>query len=235
MVLHSRRLQSTKREERRGDADDLSWLMEVLNDGHVPRPGRAVVRRISHLLVQLRQIKEIRAKLRPYAKESNAPIGPTLGFGFRFDEPHLTALNLQGGEIMRDVNEALQRYRWSPTIMFLGVDLELLERPGFHESSEEDYLEKFSIWVLLMKFRQGLIGRMKQCDDCRRWFYALTDHQRFCKDSCRKHYASQSSEYRTKRRTYMRNYRNSQKVKDRTALGIAKRDKTTERKYRRRG
>jgi hypothetical protein len=233
MKSHLRPLQHAKREERRGDADDLRWLMEVLNGDHVPKPDLVVVRRISLLLAQLKQIDEIRAKLRPYAKESNAPIGLTLGFGFRFNEPHLTALNLQGGKIMQDINKALQRYRWSPTIMFCGVTLELLERPEFHERSEEDYLEKFSIWVLLAKFKQGVIGRMRCCEDCRLWFYALTDHQRFCKDSCRKHYASQSSEYRMKRRTYMRDYRSTQKAKDRMALQNAKRAETTGRNYRR--
>lgn len=107
MTLHSRRLPFAKREERLGDAGDLSWLIEVLNGDHDPQPAPPVVLRISQLLSQLRQVEEIRAELKPYAKESNGPTGLALGRMCSFDDPYLATLNLQGGKILRDETEPL--------------------------------------------------------------------------------------------------------------------------------
>jgi hypothetical protein len=68
--------------------------------------------------------------------------------------------------------------------------------------------------MILEAFRKGYLSRYRECAQCRSWFYALTNHQRFCKDSCRKRYASKSDEYRGKRRAYMRRYRKDQKAMD---------------------
>jgi hypothetical protein len=79
-----------------------------------------------------------------------------------------------------------------------------------------------AMWLLLARMRSGEIQRFRKCDDCGLWFYAKREHQRFCKDSCRKKYASKSAEYRTKRKLYMRGYRRQEKQRDKQAMAQLK-------------
>src|SRR5262252_10765597 len=48
-----------------------------------------------------------------------------------------------------------------------------------------------------------LIGRIRRCRECKAWFFAVTDHQKFCGDKCRVHYASHSEDFKEKRALYM--------------------------------
>src|ERR1019366_67650 len=45
---------------------------------------------------------------------------------------------------------------------------------------------------------------LRRCEECRKWFTANTNHQRFCSDPCRKRHASRSEEFKAERARYMR-------------------------------
>jgi hypothetical protein len=112
------------------------------------------------------------------------------------------------------VNRILALYKWSPGVRT--GSSEFYEFPQF-STDPKRHVAQVSIWQLLGKLLSGDILRFRQCSDCHLWFYAKTEHQRFCTDACRKRYASKSSEYKTKRKVYMRSYRQMEKQRDRQA------------------
>lgn len=127
-------------------------------------------------------------------------------------DPHLAHLSRRCEERLNDVNRALDRYVSSPH--FIVRDNCKLDDTRDWKTRAEIGDEHFAVEMILEAFRKGYLSRYRECAQCRSWFYALTNHQRFCKDSCRKRYASKSDEYRGKRRAYMRRYRKDQKAMD---------------------
>ncbi len=125
---------------------------------------------------------------------------------------------------VRKANEILAVHGWLPGIIADGNQIE--EFPQFREWQKKDrtwiQMQPTAMWLLLARMRAGEILRFKKCDECGLWFYAKTEHQRFCKDSCRKKYASISAEYRMKRKLYMRGYRRRDKELDKHAIAHLK-------------
>jgi hypothetical protein len=118
---------------------------------------------------------------------------------------------------MRDkVNRLLANEKWAPGITVRFPDFSIEEFPQF--GAEKRSFRRMAAWLLLGKLRSGEVQRFRRCEDCTRWFFAKTDHQRFCKSSCRQRYASHSDEYKAKRRAFMRGYRKRQKEMDESAL-----------------
>ncbi len=69
---------------------------------------------------------------------------------------------------------------------------------------------------------RGLLGRMRQCVQCRKWLCAKRDWQRFCSDTCREVAFRTTTEGRRKRREYMRRYRSNLKRMEQNALKAAR-------------
>src|SRR5215813_1240294 len=60
-----------------------------------------------------------------------------------------------------------------------------------------------------------LIGRIRRCRECKAWFFAVTDHQKFCGDKCRVRCASHSEDFKADRARYMREtYRPQEKERE---------------------
>jgi hypothetical protein len=68
----------------------------------------------------------------------------------------------------------------------------------------------------------ALVHRIRRCLECRRWFFAITEHQKYCGDNCRKRHAARGDEFLEKRRTYMRDYRQRQKAADMPSTKLAR-------------
>ena len=73
--------------------------------------------------------------------------------------------------------------------------------------------EGLSIKVLIELGLAGYVNRIRQCL-CGKWFYARLAPQHSCSAGCRQKLFQQSRQYKRKRRQYMRDYRQREKVKD---------------------
>ena len=123
--------------------------------------------------------------------------------------------------------ELLSAYRWSPR-MGIGKDYVFERKSDIPKSGNAHFNECVAIDWLLRDAEIGRMYRYKVCPECKKWFYTMTDHQRFCGEPCRKRYASHSDEYKTKRREYMRRYRHDQKTLDDAAREFARRGKLSD-------
>lgn len=112
-------------------------------------------------------------------------------------------------------NEILSAYRWIPSIL-----------PPPHEPNSfrwkartvhADWENSFVFWVLNQR-ANGNISLIRSCRNCQRWFYAVTNHQTYCIDTCRQQFHSRDDHFKEQRRLYMRRYRKNdekrQVVKD---------------------
>ena len=239
----SRRLHATSQyRERSGDAELLnSWLFPALNGDDFSVLPKSRAKRIAEILRRLQQVEKVRIQLRPFIDDSKVVIPkdeereelPTDLIGWNwlypyrhFEEAQMDALNRSAGQVLWETNLLLMRYTWAPVIR-MDWDLQFKDtrETEWNSKSEADYHEKLAVWLFTRDIEEGTIDRYRHCDECAKWFYALTDHQRFCSDACRKKYASGSDEYRSKRRKYMRRYRRDQKELNVAAVRTAKKEK----------
>ena len=68
----------------------------------------------------------------------------------------------------------------------------------------------------------AVVHRVRRCVECQRWFFAVTEHQKYCGNNCRKRHAARGEEFLEKRRTYMRDYRQKQKADAMRAKKLAR-------------
>jgi hypothetical protein len=226
MVLPSRPLRSRRRIKLEHDwktPDVMRWIFRPINNEGFERgqvysnPGR--VKQVLTLLVQINAIAQA-LRHRPSDVEETLWLIDEFSSRLSFD-PGTEKLRRLGKKRMRALNELLSEYRWSPR-MKIGEGYIFERRTDIPKSGTAHFKECVAIDWLLRDAELGKMYRYKVCPECKKWFYTLTDHQRFCGDACRKRYASHSDEYKTKRREYMRRYRQDQKALDDTALERAK-------------
>ena len=150
-----------------------------------------------------------------------------------FSDPVTTELNERYRHCLTDLARKLSRYRWRTMIWDMDY-LWLNKMTVWDDSSTDTLWESRAIHWLLGRLQEHAffpgdpcdINLIRRCANCGRWFVALTNHQRFCNQLCRKHNASQSPEFKQKRRSYMRErYRPMQKELERKALEQAKRNR----------
>jgi hypothetical protein len=67
-----------------------------------------------------------------------------------------------------------------------------------------------------------VVHRVRRCGECERWFFAVTEHQKYCSDNCRKRHAAYGQSFKEKRRLYMREYRRKEKAQDANAEKLAR-------------
>jgi hypothetical protein len=64
----------------------------------------------------------------------------------------------------------------------------------------------------------GLINKVRQCKHCKKWLFALRNHQLFCSASCREKNFRNQPHGRSRRAAYMRRYRAGLKRRDQENL-----------------
>jgi hypothetical protein len=142
----------------------------------------------------------------------------------KFSDPELQALYDAFHDRLRKIEREMRRYRWIPTVRaseFLGLH-QVFIWPGRRDSGE--YWENFAVfWLTGHISGSGLspapILRFRQCRQCSKWFYAMTDHQTYCSGNCRQKHHADSPEFRARRATYMREkFRPRQKEEDQKAM-----------------
>ena len=207
----------------------MRWILRPINNEGFERgqvytnPGR--VKQVLTLLVRIDAIAQALRHRPSDVEEDDGEETLWLidEFSSRLSfDPGTEKLRRLGQRGIRALNELLSQYRWSPR-MNIGAGYVFERRTHLPKSrGTAHFKECIAIDWLLRDAELGKMYRYKVCPECKKWFYTLTDHQRFCGDPCRKRYASHSDEYKTKRCEYMRRYRQDQKALNDTALERAK-------------
>ncbi len=148
--------------------------------------------------------------------------------GHTFKDANVQSLNRAYIKVLAAINESLDRYLWKPKVRDLGY-LSLQEVHVWEQLSPDDFWENMAVQWLLAQLKGGSLLRpapilnFRTCRNCSEWFYALTKHQKFCKQACRKRFDSQSPEFKKKRRDYMRDrYRPDQKSRNARSFALAR-------------
>jgi hypothetical protein len=100
--------------------------------------------------------------------------------------------------LVRKLNNLSERYRWSPSYRASKTGLTLSWRFPDPQSWEHT-----AVWYIRRMVESRTLHRLRRCSVCQAWFYAVTEHQRFCEEKCRKKHASESPLFKEKRRRYM--------------------------------
>ena len=109
----------------------------------------------------------------------------------------------QGQQIITKLNKSLCRFRTYPVLYSYRLTPFRMVRKW--TSTEERILGR-SIEDILEYLRTGLLERLRMCDEasCKRWFFAITNHQRYCAAACRIRQVAKSESFKEKRARYMR-------------------------------
>lgn len=146
----------------------------------------------------------------------------SFGTGWKFKFPEMQAHDTELNKLLAELNTMTRRYKWNPFIRHMGyelMDFDVTE--NWTGGNAEHEWETHAIWWLCGRNGKW-IENFRQCKECDRWFFALAEHQSYCTDSCRKRHASQSDEFKEKRRLYMLRYRQSEKEGNIRAKAAAK-------------
>ena len=205
MKAQSRPLHDRDKRDARRDLADVAQLRVLGLINHAADSAEAG--RVLKLLQLLRQAEELRLQLFKRAQIEKGPGKLTYPYGQ--DDSDLRRCT-------NEINVHLGRYRWTPKItapQFYRLD----DSPIWHEGKSTNR-ENWAVRWLLWQAYQGAglipapILRFRQCEECHSWFYAKTDHAKFCPgNNCRKKFHSHNPEFKEKRAKYMQARRLSEK------------------------
>ncbi len=124
------------------------------------------------------------------------------------------------------LNIGLGKYKWHPFVSgsmsaesHFEVLYSIVTVPFDQDLSREHVAVQ---WIVE---NAGVVHRIRRCrvETCRRWFYAKTDHQKYCGQTCRKKEASEGEAFKEKRRVYMKKYRREEAEREARAKQTANR------------
>jgi hypothetical protein len=125
-------------------------------------------------------------------------------------------------KIMEDLNSCLTKYKWHPSVVaHMGPNSTFHVRYEFAVAGDVAAVENRAVrW--LMQYIE-VVHRIRRCNRpiCRKWFFAVVEHQKYCSLDCRKGEASQGDSFKEKRRVYMKGYRAEQRERDARAYQSA--------------
>jgi hypothetical protein len=120
-------------------------------------------------------------------------------------------------ELYKAANGILSACSWSPRVS---------PPPGASQifrwkapTERTDWENQFVLWLLGLRARRE-ICLIRRCRSCEAWFYAVTNHQAYCSDYCRQQFHAKSESFKEKRRLYMRRFRQTQKLRDSSAVEL---------------
>ncbi len=87
---------------------------------------------------------------------------------------------------------------------------------------ERRFYEADAVFAVLRVASSGFLTRVKQCLTCDNWLYAKPAHQKFCQKKCQLKHFSVSPHQKSKRATYMRQYRRQEKEREQRSLRTAR-------------
>ncbi len=140
-----------------------------------------------------------------------------------FSSVALEESNAALNAILRKLHKCTARYKWHPVIRHLGYEVYKfgIVQDWEVRTQEEEWENR--AMARLCGDNGDAVARIRRCKMCENWFYAITDHQQYCRAKCRKNFASSSELFRGRRREYMRRYRESERERDGRAKALARR------------
>lgn len=216
----------SKKAQRPRRESALRWaqpILDVLNT----EARRGSRKRVTEILRDIQKLESMGAELRRHRREDVVRIGAR-------DSPFRTftatdegieammAFNRESREILPRLNDQLMRSRWSLKLVFDG-DKKLVRVQELHTKSEgARSVESAIYWLLNHYVPTGDTSKFRTCGECGKWFFAVTDHQKYCSENCRLRCISHSDRFKEKRRQYMKRYRGQEKQRDENAQRQAK-------------
>jgi hypothetical protein len=165
---------------------------------------RASGQRVQSLLRELREIVE--GSQKPTFSHSQIGIPVSIRMA---KSPEVAA---HSDRLNRSVNRRLRLYRFWPELLLFGTK----ERPNrwiprWHAEGErsrtpDSMSEADAVLRIFQLAQNGYVDRLRECVDCRKWFFARFSHSRFCSSACQQRNYKRSPEWREHRNEYMRNY-----------------------------
>jgi len=225
-----RRLQN-KRRYRRREADSANAILDRLSSPSA-HPSR---KRIEELVELLRETEQREGELSEHLY-SHMRKRPRSGDMQHFDE--LQAVETSRAQkaytaVIGRVNRILSRYRAIPVLLpaVFWVD----DHTGLRFDWQPERDGKWRKWeieavqLILGLIEKRELHRLHKCRNCSKWFYAVTDHQLHCSDTCRKQFASRDPKFKERRRRYMASRRREEKESEKRWLAAMKlqRDRRT--------
>jgi hypothetical protein len=205
-------------------ANEWYWLLDGLNGVPEARVPEANRKRLELLIEEMKIFDAARREC-----ERSLVKAKSLGSGYtrywpdcEFENEVTQQANLSGKASSSRLNKLLARYRSAPVLVVNGLWDYAVSTSNEDSLSDANYDERLSAYLLIDELREGRIERFRRCEECTKWFFAVTIHQKFCSDNCRKKYASKSDEYRRKRAIFMRKYRKQQKAMNESMKALAK-------------
>ncbi len=143
--------------------------------------------------------------------------------------------------ILMELNASLSQYEWNPVVRnsvtinsYFHIGFEagpnpvlvkprpFGERIDINTPSGAAFFENRAVQWIVQNI--GAVHRIRRChrSECRKWFFGLTDHQKYCGVACRKRDAAQGESFKETRRLYMKKYRKDQAERDAQAKRLAK-------------
>ena len=190
----------------------IAYITETLNRevNTFWKTTKSSSEKLIEILTDMQKVESIRLALRNSAslgrgrprKVQNPSEGGKWPF-VKFTDRQLQEMNEEGSRTLKRLNDRLLRLRWSPGIETTDFG-RFAQFPTWHYKSDDERVLNHSIYLLLNFLMEGQIDTWRKCADCSRWFYARTEHQRYCADRCRRHYSASSPEFKEKRARYMR-------------------------------
>ena len=210
-------------------------LVEVLNGegGLGENPSSApAAKRLRQLCGDLEELERVRAaiaQLEPHAIDPVTTVSPITGRtwawpNWRLRNPAATELNSSGKRILERVNAQLKFLRTREAVILL-ADARGMRLKRWHPIEPKQLYETVLLRTVLELLESGSLHLLRRCqrNECRRWFYAGTDWQKFCSRNCRQREAAQSESFKEKRARYMReSYRPDEKRRELHARELAK-------------
>jgi hypothetical protein len=151
------------------------------------------------------------------------------------------ALREERHRILAILNARLSKYKWNPVVRnsvsinsYFEVSFEagpnpVLAKPrkytdriDFNTKDGAAFFEHRAVQWIVRNI--SAVHRIRRCYrlECRKWFFAVTEHQKYCGDNCRKGDASHGESFKENRRLYMKKYRSVEAERDESAKRLAK-------------
>jgi hypothetical protein len=120
----------------------------------------------------------------------------------------------QLNRVLDVLNIRLAKYKARPEVMASpGSGAPLMADYRFSRGTKGEQRERMAIGFAITFI--SMVHRIRRCQECRAWFFAITEHQKYCGNNCRQRHASQSEVFKLRRARYMREkYRPAQKEQD---------------------
>jgi hypothetical protein len=192
------------------------WRLLILARSLNSFPKQGAVKRITQIIDLLLHSKAIASELHNVIL--NSPYSDLLGkiVEFQFVNKDLETKRLVYIKQLKKINKLLRRYR---ATAYIGDH-------SFEMAASWEVLpyrtEIMIIDDIVRMIEDGSFERLRRCQECRRFYGALTNHQRFCDTKCRKKFAGHNPAFKEGRRRYMVNYRKNQSLQSEKALVSAK-------------